>query len=376
MEESFVYGKAVGDTNFIGREEESRRLAANFSDGINTILISPRRWGKTSLVNHVCRHLNDDNLIVVKLDIFGCKSEYDFYNQLAAAVLVQTASRRELWIEEAKDFLYRLTPKITVSPDPSSEFSISLGITPKTHSYEQVLSLPETIALRKGKHIVVCIDEFQQVGEWADSRAVQGRLRSVWQQQEHVSYCLYGSKQHLMSSIFANKSMPFYQFGDLFWLQLIPTETWVPYIVSRFREAGRNISTELATEVCQSVENYSSYVQQLARFLLLLVGKGESATEAKLKQAFFNLISVNELLFMQLVDPLSAYQMNLLKAIAAGNHDGFSERQLRENYNLGSPSNIVRLRKALIDRDLIYSLNRQLYITDPVFAQWVNMRFV
>lgn len=376
MKEIFIYGKAVSEDNFIGREEESRHLAENFRGGINTILISPRRWGKTSLVNHVCRQLSSSELLIVKLDIFGCKSEYEFYNLLASSVLQQTASRTELWLDEAKDFLLRLTPKISLSPDPNQEYRVSLGITPKTHTYQEVLSLPETIAQRKGKHVVVCIDEFQQVGEWPDSRFIQGRLRSVWQQQEHVTYCLYGSKQHLMSSIFASKSMPFYQFGDIVWLKRMPTETWVPYIIKQFNAVGKTISEVLATKICAIVDCYSSYVQQLARFLVLQVPDGGQATEAMLEVAVGRLLEANEMLFMQQIEPLSAYQLNFLKAIAAGNHDGFTDRETRSNYDLGSPSNIVRLKDALIDKDLIYSEMKKIYITDPVLQLWIQRRFL
>ena len=89
---SFVYGVAVSDYNFTGREEETRRLKKNFEGGINSILISPRRWGKTSLVKHVCRQVDREKVIPVFLDMFTCRSEYDFYNALAAAVIKQTAS--------------------------------------------------------------------------------------------------------------------------------------------------------------------------------------------------------------------------------------------------------------------------------------------
>lgn len=375
MTESFVYGKAAPEENFIGREKETLRLEANFSNGINTILISPRRWGKTSLVNHVCRHIEDDNLLIVKLDIFGCKNEYEFYNLLASSILQQTASKRELWVDEARDFLSRLTPKITFSPDPYSEYSVSLGITPKTHSYQQVLSLAENVAVKKGKHLVICVDEFQQVGEWEDTKSVQARLRSVWQLQQHVSYCLYGSKQHLMTSIFGNKSMPFYQFGDLMWLKRIPTETWVPYIEKQFSESGRTITSDLAGKVCDTVANFSSYVQQLSRFLLLSTPRGSSATEEGLHDAAEQLLEVNEILFMQQIEPLTSYQMNLLRAISSGVHDGFSESAVRSEFSLGSPSNIVRLRKALVDRDLIYIEAKKAYIIDPVFELWFRGKF-
>lgn len=376
MAESFVYGKAAPEANFIGREKESLMLEQDFLGGINTILISPRRWGKTSLVNHVCRHINDKDLMIIKLDIFGCKSEYEFYNLLASAVLQQTANKREHWLEEAKDFIFRLTPKFSVSPEPTSEYSVSLGITPKTHSYQEVLSLPENIARKKGKRIVICIDEFQQVGEWQDSKSIQGRLRSIWQLQEHVSYCLYGSKRHLMASIFANKSMPFYQFGDVFWLKRIPTETWVPYIKRQFKESGAYITDEMAEKVCDTVDNFSSYVQQLARYLQLATPKGHMADDDGLKNAIQRLLDINEMLFMQQVEPLSAYQMNFLRAIASGNHDGFSESSLRGEFDLGSPSNIVRLKKALIEKDLIYTEMKKVYFADPVFELWFSRKYL
>ena len=87
MCKKFVYGVAVSDYNFIGRERETKRLLDNFKGGINVILMSPRRLGKTSLVKHVCNKLDNKDIITVYLDIFGCKSEYDFYNKLTAEVL-------------------------------------------------------------------------------------------------------------------------------------------------------------------------------------------------------------------------------------------------------------------------------------------------
>ena len=312
MEKSFVYGIAVTDYNFTGRSAETRRLKANFEAGINSILISPRRWGKTSLVDHVCRQFVDNDIITVRLDIFGCKTEYDFYNMLAVAVLKQTASKVQLWMDEARDFLARLTPKIGIPIDPTSEISVSLGITPETHTPEEILNLVETIATRKKRHIVVCIDEFQQVGEFDNTKEVQAKLRSVWQHHHYTSYCLYGSKRHMMSKIFLNRSMPFYQFGDLLWLQKIPTNDWMDYIISHFETAGKHISEQMVERICETVDNYPSYVQHLALILLNHLPQGGSVTEDMMPSAISELISTNEALYMQQVEPLSGYQMNLL----------------------------------------------------------------
>ena len=376
MEKSFVYGIAVTDYNFTGRSAETRRLKANFEAGINSILISPRRWGKTSLIDHVCRQFVDNDIITVRLDIFGCKTEYDFYNMLAVAVLKQTASKVQLWMDEARDFLARLTPKIGIPIDPTSEISVSLGITPETHTPEEILNLVETIATRKKRHIVVCIDEFQQVGEFDNTKEVQAKLRSVWQHHHYTSYCLYGSKRHMMSKIFLNRSMPFYQFGDLLWLQKIPTNDWMDYIISHFETAGKHISEQMVERICETVDNYPSYVQHLALILLNHLPQGGSVTEDMMPSAISELISTNEALYMQQVEPLSGYQMNLLKAIVSGIHSGYNEKRVRSMFDLGSPSNMVRLRDALIERDLIYSEMQQLHLTDPVFGLWFKKRFV
>ena len=376
MCKKFVYGVAVSDYNFIGRERETKRLLDNFKGGINVILMSPRRLGKTSLVKHVCNKLDNKDIITVYLDIFGCKSEYDFYNKLTAEVLKQTASKHELWFEEAKEFLYRLTPKISFSPEPNSDFSISLGITPKTHTPEEVLQMAETIAIKRKKRIVICIDEFQQIGEMSNSKQIQARLRTVWQHQKHVSYCLFGSKHHLMSTIFLHRSMPFFQFGDTISLNKIATEDWVEYIVSHFADGKRTISRELAEEICKFTENYSAYVQQLAWLVFTLKEEGETVTEDDIRQAENDLLATNDILFMQMIEPLSEFQLNFLRAIASGIKKDFGLSEVREEYNLGSYSNITRLKTALLERDLIEKQNTELVITDPIFAKWLKRKIM
>ena len=375
---SFIFGTAVSDYNFIGREKETQRLMANFTEGINTILISPRRIGKTSLVKHVKNLLDSQqDIIVVYLDMFACKTEYEFYNALSAAVLKQTASHAEKWMEYAKEFRVRLTPKLTFSPEANTDFSLSLGITPKTHTPDEVLNLAEEIARKRNKRIVICIDEFQQLGELPDSLTVQKRLRSTWQHQQLTSYCLFGSKQHLMSNIFQRRNMPFYQFGDMIYLGKIDKEDWVDYIVSHFKDRNKNITRDLAERLCDIVDSYSSYVQQLAWLLFSRLNEGMSATEAQLDLAVNDLLDANEALFMQQVEPLSAYQMNFLRAIAMGHHHRFGEKEIREEFNLGSPANITRLKNALIKKDLIETQGRGLlYLTDPVFRLWLQRRMM
>lgn len=371
---SFVFGVAVDDYNFTDREQETQQLRGNFEAGINTILISPRRWGKTSLVKKAAGLVDRERIIVVRMDMFACKTEYDFYNVFSSALLTQTASRKELWMESARDFVSRLVPKISFSPDPNSDISLSLGITPATHSPEEILNLPEHIARQKDKRIVVCIDEFQQIGEFADTLTVQKRMRTAWQHQQLTSYCLFGSKRHLMTSLFGQRSKPFYQFGQMMFLGKIPTEAWIGYIQSHFEERHRHISPEVVAELCELVERQSSYVQQLAAILLSMLPEGGTATMEHLYAAFHSLMDASTPLFKQQISTLTGYQLNCLRALCDGHHTDLGEQTVRDEYILGSPSNIPRLKTALLERDLIEQEGRAVSISDPVFAKWLRMR--
>ena len=165
MEKAFVYGMSVAGNNFTDRIEETKRIKADFEHGINVILISPRRMGKTSLVKKVISEIDNPEIKVVYMDIYDCRSEYDFYNRFAETIMKSIGNKLEQVVENIKQFLVRVSPKISFSPDPTSEYSLSLGITPKDYSPEEILNLPERIAQEKGIRLVVCIDEFQQVGE-------------------------------------------------------------------------------------------------------------------------------------------------------------------------------------------------------------------
>lgn len=372
MKKPFVYGVAVTGENFTDRKKETKRLKMNFEAGINTVLISPRRMGKTSVVTKVKSLIDDPEIRVVMMDIYDCRSESDFYERFATSIVREVSGKMENVVSDVKEFLGRFSAKISVSPDPSTDYSISLGISPKEHDVNAVLELPEKIAKKKGIHIVVCIDEFQQIGEFPDTITVQKRLRGVWQHQENVSYCLFGSKKHLMEKIFQKKNMPFYQFGDMIFLEKIPTEDWVEYICSRFSQRNMEISKEQAQRICQLVDNYSSYVQQLS--WNVMVEAGNVVTDADIDAAFEELMRQSSALFTEQIASLTSYQMNFLKAVVDGVHSGYMSEDILTKYSLGTKSNISRLIKALNDKELIEKKGKNIQMADPVFAQWFFSR--
>lgn len=365
---SFVYGTAVSGENFTDRKVETARLKKDFEAGLNTILISPRRMGKTSLVKKVISEMTDVKTVIVFMDIYDCRSEEDFYLRFSQEILKSLSSGAEKLLENAKEFLGRLAPKLSLSPDMSSEYSISLGISKKEMDPDRILNLPEKIAEKRGLHIIVCIDEFQQIGEFQDSLSFQKKLRGVWQHQQRTSYCLFGSKKHMMENIFQNRRMPFYMFGDTIYLGSIPENDWVEYICSRFNSAGIPIAEEYALEICRRVELHSSYVQQLAWNVMLNTDK--EVTSDVIDKATEDLINQNEPLFMSKIENLSSFQLNMIRAICAGVHSGFTSEQVYTEWHIGSKSNVSRVRTVLIEKELIEKRAGGLYISDPVFKLW------
>ena len=368
MEKAFVYGMSVGGNNFTDRIEETKRIKLDFENGVNVILISPRRMGKTSLIKKVISEIDNPMLKIVYMDIYDCRSEYDFYNRFAETIMKSTGNHLEQVMENIKRFLVRISPKISFSPEPNSEFSVSLGITPKDYSPEEILNLPERIAKEQGVRLVVCIDEFQQIGEFTDSLTVQKRLRGVWQHHQNVSYCFFGSKKHLMENIFQNRRMPFYQFGEMLHLKCIPTVYWVPFICSRFEKYGKKIAEEYAGRICQVVKNYSSYVQQLAWNVMAETEK--EVNEESFEEGLKALLEQNSSLFIQQTEGLTTYQLNFIRLLCKDIHSGFTTQAVSEIYPLGSKSNIDRIKKSLVDKEIITVEKDGIFLADSVFELW------
>ena len=366
----FLFGSATSGVNFTDRVKETERLKNNFIHGVNTILISPRRWGKTSLVKKVCDIAKTDKLRIIYIDIFSCRNEKEFYDVFTSAILKQTSSKFDEFVENAKKFITHITPKFNVGLDPMNDFSLSLEWNDNTASVDEILQLPEKISQKKNIKIVLCIDEFQQIAEFRDSKTFQKRLRAVWQLQKNVSYCLFGSKKHLMNELFENKSLPFYKFGDSIYLEKIKTEDWIKYICSRFECSGKYISEDMAEKICLTVENHSSYVQQFA--WLLWINTNKEATQENFDDAYNDLINQNSLLFERQTENLSSYQMNLLRALKDGINTELTSQKHVRKYDLGSSANVAIVKKALIKKELIEKENKKIVISDPVMKLWLQ----
>ncbi len=374
METPFIFGKIATEKNFTDREQETAYLVANFTSLINTIIISPRRWGKSSLVNKASKSAmaKDSKMRICHIDLFNVRNEEHFYALLAQKVIAATSSKWDEAIENTKRFFSHLVPKITLGTDPTNEVSINFDWEEVKQNPDEVLDLAEHIAKEKGLKIVICIDEFQNIAEFDDPDYFQKKLRSHWQQHQHVAYCLYGSKRHMMLEVFTDTSKPFYKFGNLMFLNKIETPHLVEFFNSRFADTGKHITDEASRLIATLVDNHPYYAQQLAQLSWLRTKK--KCTEEIVREAHTALVEQLSLLFVTITETLTNQQLNYLKALIAG-EKAISSTETMHRYNISSPTSIVRSKAALLKNDILDNKAGEYSFQDPIYAHWLKTQY-
>ena len=369
----FIYGKTAETHNFTDREKDCNHLLQNFFSLVNTTIISPRRWGKSSLVKKVAQQIMSDNkdIKVCLLDAFNVRDESEFYEYFAQSLIKATSTRWEEWIENSKVFLSRLLPKISFSLDNQAEISFGIELEELKKNPDEIINLAETIAKAKGIKIIVCIDEFQSIGNFEDTLAFQRKLRAHWQHHQHVAYCLYGSKRHMLLEIFSNPKMPFYKFGDIMFLEKIDNKIWGKFIQKRFKDTGKSVSRTDAQYLATLVDNHSYYVQQLAQQAWL-----RTQTECSVSIIENSLQSIKNqlsLLFVGMTETLTATQLYFLRAVIEG-ETVFGQKNLKK-YRLGTSANVIRIKDALLSKEIIDITAKKIEIQDPIFKLWLKEEY-
>jgi len=371
----FRYGKVVEGLSFVNREKEKQMIKNNLLSGINTMLVSPRRLGKSSLVKTAMNELQKEhkNIKVCYLDAFTILTEEDFYQSFAREIVKAMGNTWESWISTAKKYLKALSPRISIGSDPMCDFSIGFHLSHIKENELELLNLPEKIAQSKKIKLIVCIDEFQNLAKLNDYDALEKKMRSVWQHQQSVSYCLYGSKRHMMMDIFNSSSKPFYRFGQIMFLLKIPENEWIDFILHSFGKTGKKISVDLASKLVRNVQQHSWYVQQFAHFVWNLTE--DEVTEDILQQASEQVIDANLPLYQSECETLSVGQINLLVAIASG-EKFFTAVDVMNKYRLGTPQNVSKNKLVLQKRDIIDKTKDGFVFLDPVFERWFIREYV
>jgi hypothetical protein len=369
MKSPFVFGKIAKGKAFVNRKQELKHLTDNFISGTNTMIISPRRWGKSSLVHKAAAGVtrNHKKIKVCHLDLFRVRDEDHFFELFAHEVLKASSNKWQEWVNSAKELLQGIVSSVSIGTDPTQEFNLKISWENRAENEKTILDLPEKIAQRKKIKFVICLDEFQKIAEFKDSHFFQQRLRSHWQNQSNTSYCLFGSKRHVITELFTSQSLPFFRFGDLMFLQKIKSKHWHEHIKKQFSASDKTIHSDFVDQIIEVAGNHPYHVQQFTHQIWRLTGTevNQEIFDTGLEELLLN----NEILFRREIENLTALQFNYLKAIVK-KEPHLNSIETIKKYNLGSPGNLSTIKHALETKEVLDFYGPEPAFINPLFEYW------
>lgn len=366
----FSFGQVVNDENFTDRASECKSIFNNLSSGNSTILISPRRYGKSSLVATVLNQFtNKKSYAVTSLDLTASRSETAFLENFATQLLQSNASKTSLWLNALAEKLKYAIPVISFGlGELHDQVSLSFNWNEKKKTSQEILQLPQMLAQASGRKQIIAIDEFQNLARFDTDRAIQYEMRAHWQHQPDVSYCLYGSKRHMMEEIFVDTSAPFYNFGQILRLGKIPQKYWTPFLFEKFLATNKPISEKYVLQICQLMQLHSEYIQFLSHLIWSECTKGPIKLEHMVRGLgkFMNATSIH---FVDLYDKISNHQVNVLKTVINAESQLTAQETLKK-YRLGTSANALKARKALVKEDFLMKTKDGYCFINPAFELW------
>ena len=351
----FRYGAVARGDYFADREREVERLLRDVLGGQDIVVISPRRVGKTSLIERTIEGLRRRKAIVGYADLFAAQSLPELADRLARGLFEGMLSRRQRLLEQAQEFVQRFTisPRITVGEDGKPVFEF-LGIEREqdlSPVLDELLRLPGVIAAERGRPVVLVLDEFQQVVEIDPS--LPARFRSVFQQQPEVSHVYLGSRRHMMNRMFMERGEPLYRSAKPLPLGPIPPHKFSGFLRDRFTAGGVAVDTEAIEQILSLTTGLPYETQELCSFAWTrAVTTGSPVDLALVRRALDDVLQAESARYVTILDGLSLAQQKLLRAIANQSGRVRSERYRRE-HRLGAASTVQRALEALNRRELI-----------------------
>ncbi|MCL2073170.1 MAG: ATP-binding protein [Marinilabiliaceae bacterium] len=359
MENPFKFGSVVSGDYFTDREEEFEKLSQIISSTNHVILIAPRRFGKTSLVNKVVANAGRH---VLWLDLQLITNTDDFASQLLKQLF------KKYHFEKLKFMLrnFRIVP--TLSLDPSTN-NVEVSFQPHVNSFiylEDVLNLIEKLGAEKQKPVVV-FDEFQDL--IMIEKSLDKRLRSVIQFHNNINYVFMGSSESLMKQIFENKKSPFYHFGQLFPLKKISHSDLLSFLQSRLAKI-----TEHSTEISENILSFSRchphYTHQLA-FHIWMSLELKEYSEDIVNETVEKVILLHDNDFERLWNTFNNTDKKVLIELAFEQSNLLSAPVLLKNKS--ATSTVFSALKRLTEKGILIKTENY-EIDDPFFKKWIVNR--
>lgn len=365
----FIYQGYESPEYFCDRASETEQLAAHLRNGRNVTLISPRRIGKTGLIQNTFYHLKeqDKDAICLYLDIFPTKSQAEMVRMLGNAVINEVMSKNKSLKKKALEYFGAWKP--VFSMDPLTGFpTLSINIEPKQSEitlkgiFDYLTSL--------NKEVFIAIDEFQQVAEYPET-GTEALLRSHIQFAQNVHFVFSGSKQHLMAEMFGSPQRPFYQSTETMGLLPLDEDIYYDFANHFFTEKRGLLDRQVFHDLYERFDGYTGYIQSV---LNRLYEKSRKATtSAQLLDAIRLVILGKATQYESLVQFLTDNQFSLLKAIAQERKVSQpTAQEFIRKYSLSGASSVQSALETLVNKELVYFLPDGYIIYDRFFDLWLQ----
>ena len=374
MPNPFVYGEVVPLPAFVDREAELDRLTRDLLAGQKVFLISPRRYGKSSLVRQALRAAERGGALTVEVTVSSYSSYVAFLEGYARALLgIETRiDRARAWL---RDMLGAVRPEVRVEPDERGGSQLALSVpsvrTDKDVSRlaQEVFALPARIAEARGRRLAVALDEFQAIASFNGGN-VEHALRAAVQHQRQVGYVFSGSEPSLMERMLG-RSRPFYKAGPVMRLQKIPADRFADFIEARFRATRLRPAPGLGAAVIELAGNLPYDVQRLAHEVWDDATGGKTVGLDDLHQTLKRLLGEHDAIFEATWQRLTLAQRAALRAAVLEEGRELLSADVRARYRLGGPSTVQASLTALVREDILAREGALYVVSDSLLREWV-----
>jgi hypothetical protein len=373
MTNPFIYGEVVPAAAFVDRETELDRLTRDLLAGQKIFLISPRRYGKSSLVRQALRAAAQSGALTVDVTVSSYSSYVAFLEGYARALLsVETRiDRPRAWL---RDMLGAVRAEVRVEPgERGSQLAVSFPAIRTDRDVsrlaQEVFALPARIAEARRRRIAVALDEFQAIGSF-DGGEVEHALRAAVQQQRRVGYVFSGSEPSLMDRMLG-RSRPFYKAGPVMRLQKIPADRFAEFIEARFRATKLRPAPGLGTAVVELAGNLPYDVQRLAHEVWDDARGGKTVGLEDLHETLKRLLGEHDAIFEATWQRLTLAQRAALRAAVLEDGRELLSADVRTRYRLGGPSTVQASLTALVREDILAREASRYVVVDSLLREWV-----
>lgn len=374
----FVYGEVVPKSAFVGRRAEVERLVSDLADGQKIFLISPRRYGKSSLVRHAFASLARQRVATLEVTVSSFSSYVAFLEGYVRALagLDARAGEGRSWL---RDLFTTFTPELRADSGSGGAFAVSFPAvrTPRDAARlaPEVFAMPGRVAARLGRPVVIALDEFQAVTGY-DAGNVEQALRAAVQQQRQVGYVFAGSEPSLMEQMVSPKR-PFYKAGPVMRLGRIPPDVFAAFIDDRFKRSGVTPEPGLGAAIVDVAANLPYDVQRLAHETWddIAAERARRVNLEDVHRTLRRLLTEQEVFFEAVWQRLTLAQRSVLRAVVLEHGQEILGADVRSRYRLGGASTVQTALAALQRLDIIARDDDGRYgAVDSLMREWVARR--